>query len=474
MGCLSKATGGQLIEAADTDAAIAGLNRIVLAMRGVAPRRPSAVAAPPPAVAKPAAAPLVAGLDLTARLAGSQTPIPSGLTWRIESTTNPAAPVSHTSTAVAPQLALPPGDYRVTLETATKRFEKTAAVVAGTRTPIVFELDGGTIDVRVGDGASGAPAPDTIVTVARRDGPGAGGAVWAGPASAAQALIVAAGSYIVTAGNGLLQRSVQVDVAAGAARHAVPGERPSRLIVSATGLDARTLSEMTISIAVDDTTAPGGRRTIARSTAAKAEFFLKPGPYHVTLSALDTENRGVVVLGAGQTATLALPLQKMALSVTTHVGTGDKLDGGDLRYRLWRADQLERPIAVSGVAQPVFHLVPGKYRIESRIDLQNAVMIREFDVGPGALGSLELRHRAGRVDFAFPAGGGGEAGAEIGTYWEIVDEQGQLIWRAFGQARNVTLAAGAYQVSAEYKDQRYSAKFTVVAGRREAVDLVKN
>ena len=119
----------------------------------------------------------------------------------------------------------------------------------------------------------------------------------------------------------------------------------------------------------------------------------------------------------------------------------------------------------------MFHLRPGRYRIESRIGLENAVMIREFDVGPGAAGNLQLRHTAGQVTFAAPEDA---LGPRQIAYWEVLHPDGRLVWRSFAKNPSATLAAGTYEATMEIKKQRFSTKFSVAAGQVQTVTVGTN
>ena len=465
MACLTKATGGRLIEAATMDAVLAGLGKSISAIPSATPaglRKPPTTTRPT-VVKKPV--PKSTGVTARARLAGSKKAITGGIIWQIESKSPLKPSVSRTIRQPVLDVSLAPGNYRITMRTELVRLSKDVVVLPGARQPVMLEFDGGLVAVKV----IGAKDRSTLVTVTRATttDDAAGSAVWSGPASSARALLLKNGLYRISVGNGLNRISRTLDMAGGA-RHAIAfGSKTARLTVTSADLGKEQATAAEIRIAVDDAERPGKRRIIARSASTQATFELPAGPYHVTLRAFGAEKTTLMVLAAGETRSQTLTLPQMALRVTSHVGKNDKLAGSGIRYRLWRTNQLERPIAVSRKAQPVFHLVPGKYRIESRIGLQNAVMIRDFDVGPGASGNLELRHRAGRVDFSLPT----EIGATLRqiTFWELLDQESRTIWQSFAPSPSVTLAAGTYEVKMSSKGAHYSAKFAVVAGRIQAI-----
>jgi len=476
MGCRTKATGGRLVNAATMDAAIAGINTIIAALNSappVAATRPSAAV---PSAASPAQPPpKTAGLALTARLAGTKTIIQHGISWQIKSRSKLDKPVDATVHQAALDIALLPATYQVVLNTELVRMTKQIEVRKDVRKPVVFDVAGGLVEVvpptvSAQPAAAAAEAGAAAVSVVRTSATSgnAAEAVWSGPASAARALLLTSGFYRVTVGNGLSQVSRTINVATGSSQKVGFEIAPAHLNVVAAGLDPKQIESTEIHVARKLADQPDGRLIVARSAAASASFELPPGQYYVTLRTHGTEITSLIILAAGETVTHTPRLLQMALRVTSHVGKGPKLGGTNLRYRVWPADALLEPIASSRMAQPVFHLAPGKYRIESRIGHQNAVMIREFDVGTAAAGSLELRHRAGQVSFAAPSAARRQR--QI-AYWEVLDPDNRLIWRSFAPSPTATLAAGTYKVTMATKEQQFSTDFIVVAGRTDTVTL---
>ncbi len=480
MACLTKATGGRLINADTMDAAIAGIGELIAALRKA---RPVTVRREPAPARRAALAdkravrltPNSSGLTLQARLAAGKTEIAHGLTWQIKSLSALKPPIDRSINEPAVDIALPPARYRVTLHTELQSMTKDIEVRKGGRQSVAFEFAGGLIAVAPAGRPSAqttstAESGEAMVTVVRTTARGgqAAQAVWSGPARAARALLLERGRYRVTVGNGLNQVSRTFDVTAGSSHNITDGADNAWLTVTAAGLRGDQVGAAEINIAREDPKQPTKRQVIARSASPQATFELPPGPYHITLRTHDTKTTVLVVLGAGETRSQTLELSQMVLRVTSHVGDGDKLTDAKIRYRVWRAGELARPIAISRDAEAVFHLSPGRYRIESRIGRQNAVMIREFDVAAGAFGNLQLRHRAGQVKFAVPP----EVPVQRQiAYWEVLDPAGRLVWRSFDSSPSATLAAGTYEATMETGKQRFSKKFSVTAGAAQTVIL---
>ena len=470
MSCLTIATGGMLVEAQTADEAVDGLKQIVAIIAGSAnpsatrlttPRAPKA----PPTTALKRPLPKTTGLTLRAKLDTSDDAITDGITWRVRRVGKPAYQRWFAKPTV--NVAVPSGRYQVTMNGVTARIEREVIVKEGARQTELFTFKGGVVHVAAGAGAQ--RASEMIITVARRGSDASGGGdttIWAGPALAARSLLLPAGAYHISASNGLGAHGVPVDVVRGRSQRARLGVRNARLSLNVTGLRPAQLAEASLSVVVDDPANPDNQRVVARSAAPTASFDLPPGPYKVILKVLDAQASAVVVLAAGQTTSHTLGLSQMSLRISTHVGKAREHVKQNLRYRLWRSDALDRPIAVSRRAQPIFNLAPGKYRIESRIGLQNAVMIREFDVGASPFGSLELRHNAGRVELVAP-----DATSVLTkhVYWQVHDQDGQLIWRSFERSPSVVLGAGTYRATVDVDSVRHRTTFAVVAGYPQRV-----
>ncbi|MBU2531193.1 MAG: hypothetical protein KKB37_00525 [Alphaproteobacteria bacterium] len=483
MACLTKATGGLLVEAASGSEVAAGITRIALTIqKALQPPEAAETAASGDAGSgsKTGTRPArnaKSGLNLIARLATSQKAIPHGIKWHIRSLEKSGTVVDRTFETPTVDLALPPGRYRVTMRSATATIGKEITVRDEPREETEFTFEGGLVHVilqedAAADGAAVSPPPaDMMVMVTRFGGSRGEMPVWTGPAKDGQTLLLESGAYRITAGNGLFQRTEIINVTAGHIHRAQLGQPLAELTVKASALQETQRAVAEITIAADDANAPGGRRILARTAAPQATFALPPGPYTVSLSAFGSETRALVVLAPRQRLTKELELEQMMLEVTSLIGGDNEIARDNVRYRVWRADDLGEPIAVSRDWQPVFHLRPGRYRIECRIGLQNAVMIREFDVTRGARGKLELRHNAGMVEFAFP----GDVSLTTGNaYWQVMDDGGRLVWQSFARDPHVFLAAGTYRVTVNAKKDRYEAKFAVVSGRRQTVQLGQN
>lgn len=118
----------------------------------------------------------------------------------------------------------------------------------------------------------------------------------------------------------------------------------------------------------------------------------------------------------------------------------------------------------------VVRLNSGNYRVQSTYGDGNSVVEADVAVEPGKLTEATLDHQAGKITFKLVQKQGGEALAD--TVWTIFTARGGLVKRSGGAFPTHILAAGNYQVKAEYNGQEYAMNFTVVAGDKKSVEVV--
>ncbi len=477
MSCLADATGGRLVSATNVEDARRGLTELLAALA-----RPAGAVPRPRAAARPVAGlnaaqpvtppPGISGIALGAHLAASKVAISQGLTWQIQSETGESA----LSPGIVDQpgaVDLPPGRYRVVMRSPTIRKEQVVEVKEGARTPVTFAIEGGLLDLARQLGQRDSPFYDAVVAVSELAAPGraALSPVWTGLARDAASLVLAEGLYQLDVTTGFAHQSHAIEIKAGSVvRPALAAV--AKLIVDVKGLSAKQLAAARITVARDATdlaTSDDKQAVTVRSTAAKATFQLPSGTYRVALDAFGSQATGIVVLPPGQTVRHEIGLSQMALRVATKIAGAGQTANAGVRYRVWRAAQPSLVIASSRRPEPTFHLTAGKYRIESRIGQQNAVIVREFDIEGAGRGTLELRHEAGEISFTIS----GDSTVHDGTYWEVTDAAGRMVWRSFETAPKLVLAPGAYHASAAYKLERWSAKFIVVSGHQQTVNLTR-
>jgi hypothetical protein len=136
-------------------------------------------------------------------------------------------------------------------------------------------------------------------------------------------------------------------------------------------------------------------------------------------------------------------------------------------------DQFGNRRKVIGGAKPgvVLRLNSGTYRVESTYGDANAVMEADVTVEPGKLTEATLDHQAGKVTFRLVEKSGGEALAD--TIWKIYSRSGELVKKSGGAFPSHILAAGDYDVRVEHGGKEFAAKFSVAAGEKKQVEVVK-
>jgi len=465
MSCLAKATGGTLIEAERASDAIDGLGRIVASLSLPEPQRiPETSAQPRAKPQRPKARP--SSLRLAAKLVDSGQTINAGILWQVSSVDGKFDKSFSTPSV---DVVLAPGRYRVRVNTTTWSTERIIDMSDGRPTAQTFTFDGGLLSV-VDTGTSTGPHHGVVTITAVTSKGSLGQSLWTGPIRKAKTLLLPEGTYQVTHGEGLSRRQKRAAIDAGKRHEVSFGTNLARLLVKTEGLTPEQSTAAQITILADDPDEPGERIPIARTSATEATFDLPPGPYEIVLSAFGAESRRQIILVARQANTETLGLKQLALKVTSFIGTSKTSPSTDVRYRLWRGDALSKTFDATHEPQPTFRLAPGKYRIESHIGRQNAIVVREFDVGGTGKGHLDLHHRAGEIVFSLSDG---TPLVKEDAYWTVSDRAGRLVWRGFAKAPSLTLAVGEYIATVDLGKSQYQTNFAVVNGPRQSVALDK-
>ena len=137
------------------------------------------------------------------------------------------------------------------------------------------------------------------------------------------------------------------------------------------------------------------------------------------------------------------------------------------------SDQYGNRRKVISNAKPgvVLRLNSGNYRIESTYGDANSIMEADVKVEPGRMTEATIDHQAGKVTFRLVEKPGGEALAD--TIWQIYASDGQLVKRSGGAFPTHVLAVGSYSLRVEHGQQEFGHSFTVAAGEKKQVEVVK-
>jgi hypothetical protein len=130
-----------------------------------------------------------------------------------------------------------------------------------------------------------------------------------------------------------------------------------------------------------------------------------------------------------------------------------------------------RKVISGAKAGIVLRLNSGNYRVESTYGDANSIMEADVKVEPGKLTAATIDHQSGKVTFRLVEKPGGEALAD--TIWRIYAIDGQLVKKSGGAFPSHVLAAGSYNVRVEHGQLEFGQDFTVAAGEKKQVEVVK-
>src|SRR5262245_16147662 len=477
MTCLPEATGGRLLlaqtaeqaEAAIEDAVRLASTSLPTVSESSKPARGSegSPAALPPSDGRP-------GLLLRTLLAEGNEPVAWSMHWSI-TRAGQSGPPAFEGRAANPNLALPPGQYRVEARDGAIAVAQTVEVGEQGPTAADIVLNAGTLRVRAQWQKTGALIGDGVISIADAGQGSAGGkadgragALLASLRASETTFLLPAGRYVVFAEEGLVraQRSIVVPAGSrGRVDMALNGARVRLATAIRDGL--AELDQPLFSIAEDDPDAPGGRREVAQSAAREAEFVVPPGTYHVSVRQAGLEGREVLAVGPGDVVRRTLTLAAGKLVLESRLLGAAQKTGEPVSYRIEQLDSAEPITITTSRPSPELLLASGRYRIEARYQASNARSVREFELKPGQTLQLSLEFAAANVRLRLAGG----VGAPSEPFWTVRDEAQRTVW-ASGQAESVaTLQAGRYSIELETQEKHYRRVVELRAGETRLIEL---
>ncbi|MEM6498131.1 MAG: hypothetical protein AAF709_15590, partial [Pseudomonadota bacterium] len=478
--CLARTTNGQLIEVFESntvDSAVANLMRTAFAAgttrprnKTTEPKQPTAKTTEPKTAAslRPARRrPSTPGVMLSAILAANGNPIEQPLVWSIE------GPIGGESSWVRkirnplPSRILIPGKYKVALHLPDRVIAKEVSVPKGPRTLVSFNLDAAQLSLAAVLNRGGKFVQDASFEVKSAD-KNKPRVYWDGIAPR-QPLILPAGNYQVTTSTGHVSVTEQLKLAAGQqlSHDAVLNAGNLELVLE--GQQKQGVSKTVITIETDAPNTATGRRVVTRSVQAVPTFLLPAGTYYLSARNGSVTAKDQVAIAAGEIVKRTLKLPAMSLRVRTKIGTGEAFVETGAEYRIWRLSRPDLQPLTSKVPDARFELPRGRYRIESRIGQQNAVIVRDFEVDKTGTGELTLVHEAGTVQLGVKA-----SPAPNKVYWEVRDQNKRIVWRSLENSALVTLQSGNYLLLAEVDNQLSRIPLNIESGRHLNVELGRN
>lgn len=474
MTCLPKVTGGRHFEAQGATQIMAAVEEAVR-LGGIAPAeaRPAAKAEPPPAppTVPPAAAaqPALPGLTLRAALVDGGPPLDARLRWRVLRR-GETVPVWE-GDEMAPRLALPSGRYEVEAWLGFVRARQSVDVTEGAAQALVVGLGAGLLQMPQGPAEAAErrrALADVVVTLKRID---ASAETVAFQRGIAGDIALVPGNYVVsvTAGAMRLERTLGIRAGQVTAFDAALGLGIAEITTVAVA-DGPAVGGAMVTVLEDDPDAPQGRREIWRSAAIPATALLPAGGYYVVARRGTVEARERITIKAGDIERRTIVLDLARLAVQARIAGGRIEATEPVSHRLERLDG-DREAVISSEPQATFHVSAGRWRLESRIGLANAIVQREIDLKAGAREQLMLDLPAGVVRLRWLDGAGGNPLPDVA--WEVREAAGRrIVWSSSQTEGRPVLLAGRYTVRAEVRDRRVERSFEVRAGEVRIVDIV--
>lgn len=492
MACLPQITGGRMFNTSNPDQVAGAIEDALRLASGDAVPLPSEApgaqqpAAPSPAAPAPAAsgpvapgkrAPPVAadappGLYLRALLTGDGDLVAAPLQWRVTPEDKPDAPV-YDARAESPFVTVPPGRYVVEARSGPLAARQTVELAGAQPLAVNLALNAGTLRVRALVEKTHQTAGDALITIADLGHGSEGKAEIAAGVPVAvfrsgeAVALLAAGRYLVRVEQGLVRSERSVVVPAGSQGRIDIPLNAGRVQLTAMLRDGGTPLEAPLfSVMEDDPDSPRGRRELARSAARTADFVLPPGSYYISVrqGLLETRERLALTSGDAVKRTLTLAGGRLMLSTRLSNGEAPTLP---IAYRVERIDASPPEVWTTTQPSPVLVLPVGRYRVEGRYGLLNALTVREVEIRSGQGQQLVLEHQAAGLRLLLTAAGGGLPD----VLWVVRDEGGRAVWTTGQSEAAAVVQAGRYTVRAETRDKRYERAVELRPGEIKAVEI---
>lgn len=466
LSCVSTATGGLFFDVKDAS----GLTSAIDATAKLAMLSPDAVAEPEVAGGTSVpAAPADSNASVTASVALTEngTAVALPVHWRVLKSGGELVLERDGATLAA---RLDPGSYDIEAEAARIRVTRKVTIEAGRPVALVLPLNAGRLQVVVkADKASVSFAPIVSLQPMIDGQPSSDGAT-IGRLSQTP-LILPAGAYVATIGDGDVRQSKPVTLSPGADAKVDFTLATGRVELSAAlREDGGALDDVTFAISEDDPDSPDGRREVARSRAPTAHFALPAGTYYVSARSGEGEVRQRIAVNVGDAVKQTLILPLVSVKVSALIGGQPAAAGQGIVYRVTALEGDRREITRSVSPEMSLSLLPGRYLIAAHLDAHHLKASQEVAVEPGKSTSVVLKFIAGELSLK----PGPQTATPADISWEIIDQAGRAVWRSMVPEPRALLAPGRYTVRLDIRDKRSVAAVEIIAGERKAVQIDAN
>ncbi len=483
--CLSKPTGGRLVDAQSAATAVAGLDDVLGAVASgsvkvppppvpaVRPAASVSAASVPTVVAQPVAGARPAlrpdgrpGARLATVLTAGQPPSARAVQWTVRSATSAAtdrpAYVGVGQDLIVP---LPAGTYSVEVrDGALTPAPSKLTVAAQGVTALDVALDAGLVRATV----PGDAPMTTVLQIHAATADGKAGRPFGifSVGDLATGVAVPAGKWLFRIGDGAARIERAVDIASGTTLELGAPWPFGRVQVTISGTSATSRQPAIVVAYEDDPDAPRGRREITRSSSSAPDLVLPAGTYALVARQGAVEVRDRVSVQGGETIKRTMTLAGARVTLTSRfAGTAQPPADEPVAYRIERLDVVPPEVFAANRQTAEVDLPAGRYRIEARHGLVNARAAREVTLAPGQATAVAIEQQAAAIRFNGPPGASGE------HLWEILDLTGHPLWSTVQTSPRAVLQAGRYIVRLDIRDKRIERSIEVKAGQVGSVDI---
>lgn len=204
---------------------------------------------------------------------------------------------------------------------------------------------------------------------------------------------------------------------------------------------------------------------ISTSVSSITQVSLAPGSYNVRATYGSAIYQQSVELKPGQRLGVSFLLNAGAMRVVATVqGISVDKPATNLIYASSGPDK-GRLVTISRVPGEILRLPSGSYRLESRMEPGNAVLVTDVAVSPGIMSSVNVAHRAGLLRFSYAG-----TAADV-VHWQIVSPTGEVLLELEGASASALLKPGYYRVEMQAAGQVTDLSFQLAAGEEKNLTL---
>jgi Ca-activated chloride channel homolog len=288
-----------------------------------------------------------------------------------------------------PEIVLPAGDYRVTVEDGLARQEQTVKIAAATGTTVDAMLATGRLELAAARGNGTDPADTAaggVTFIVYEDDPDAplGRREVTRSAAPSPVFTLAAGTYYVTARTDGSEVKEQIAIGAGDVVKKTLALNLAHLKLSAKIDGAASLDALPLIYTVFRL--DGEPREVMRTQAKEPDLELSAGRYRVeaALGATNVRAAAEVTLTAGQAQKIALKLD--AGRVTLRLADAQAAGAGDVFWEV--RDDKKQFVMRSSAPQPTALLAPGRYIVTS--ETRDKQLRSAFELKAGETRTLDV------------------------------------------------------------------------------------